>query len=394
MTEGAQELDNSSSPQERFSNKPGFIRFEAGNHGVPSHTRNILEKINAGDLNAHVWNKEVSDRLRDYKPYVIGIDSIYPHAADIDPLKYDIDISEKKRIWQWLPNDPMRINDKGEVLVVSGDIQYGMMVGEFSPTVSDAEFEEIKSKLASARDKQMGMEPYKKERNILFGGTILLDAISIATLIYSANKNKQMSRRRFLQNVGTAGVLATLAPGGFIAGRYLGAVGAMYAPNEETAGILKNISKLTAPFIHKDDWIDARTALVIAKTKEAAESELVQSGSNAAVVFGNGHTFESEKLLHSVDARAKVIRRLAGTMSQVIRDISREHNVFAPSVATNLFLDLMAKSEYAIVSSPNKAQGAEPLDRLQNSVNYIGHKQCYEVEQALEPLRSEEFAKK
>ncbi len=394
MTEGAQELNNSSSPQERLSNKPGFIRFEPGNHGSGSHGRNILEKINAGDLNSHVWNGEVSDRLRDYKPYVIGIDSLYPHAEDIDPLKYDIDLDGKKRIWQWLPNDPMRINDKGEVLVVSGDIQYGLMADEFPPTLDEAQAEEINRRLSSERRKQMGMEPYKKERNLLFGGTVLLDAISIATLIYAANKDKQMSRRKFLQNAGMAGVMATLAPAGLIAGRYLGTTAAMYAPNEEVAGVLKNISKLTAPFIYKDDWIDARTALVIAKTKEAAESELVQSGSNAAVVFGNGHTFESEKLLHSVEERAKVIRKLANTMSGVIRDISQEFNVFAPSIATNIFLDLMAKSEYAIVSSPKKAQGAEPLDKLQNSINYIGYKQCFEVENALEPLRSQEFAKK
>jgi len=94
------------------------IHFEPGVHpfpltdmlfGLPT-SKEIRDRFKAGDLTAHAWNSQVAERMRTYKPLVLGLDSVSGSFWG------------RKLSWPWLPGSPKEMGGRESIYVVGGNV--------------------------------------------------------------------------------------------------------------------------------------------------------------------------------------------------------------------------------------------------------------------------------
>lgn len=113
------------------------IRFESGMHPMGSEVMEFNERY-PKDITAHAWNSQVAKRMREYQPEIVAVDGLSPFFGIRNPdSSEDYPVGKKQWVWAGLPDKPSRINRKGEVIVVAGDVSHGRLVhgfkeGEFS----------------------------------------------------------------------------------------------------------------------------------------------------------------------------------------------------------------------------------------------------------------------
>lgn len=85
---------------------------------IPEPFKKILDNYRAGDLTAHIWNREVAQRMAEYQPVVVGIDGLTPDFG----TKWLGTPGINSGIWLSLPGRPNKINSQGKIFVVAGDL--------------------------------------------------------------------------------------------------------------------------------------------------------------------------------------------------------------------------------------------------------------------------------
>lgn len=284
------------------------IHFEPGVHPFPFADKvlghptfeELLRQFKKGDLGAHAWNPEVSQRMRKYGPSVIGLDSVSGSQEDV-PVRL---------FWLWLPGSPKEMTGRNEVYIVGGDLLHSQIIDpprSTEDTISNEWYNEL-NKIGWGKVEEyaggLGTE--------LIGGHIALpiSMLLVYRLLSSRNKSeesvKNPSRRLFLKRaVATAGGLSLAA--------FLGRLAPLmqsYSPTPKTENVAQKITDITKPFT-RSTWLDGRTALVIAKTIEAMDKLGLPQGSQGSVVMGFPHGYEAGNLLADKKARMKAIRQYA-----------------------------------------------------------------------------------
>ncbi len=280
------------------------IHFEPGVHPFPyadivlrhPTTRQLRERFDAGDLTAHAWNPQVAERMRQYQPYVIGLDSVtgaYKAPADRDS-------------WIWLPGSPKAMTSRDNVYIVGGDLLHFQLMG---PTFFGDSFQ-----------KQLGGQGW--ENVIQYAkGTLGLELVGEHVVLpasmfllyrtFSSNKNKgdevrDPARREFLKKVAAGiGTLAVLSFFGKLA-----PIARSYSPTPAVEDLGRRITDIIKP-ITRSTWLEGRTALVISKTIESMGKLDLPQGANGSVVMGFPHDYEAGRLLTDKQARMEAIRNYA-----------------------------------------------------------------------------------
>ena len=267
--------------------EPGIHSFPGSNLlGVPSGEE-VKQKFESGDLTAHKWNPQVAQRMKQYSPLVLGLDSV-PGLAVPD-----------FRHWEWLPASPHDMSGRDSMYLIGGDLLHWQYM-------DDPEFYELGwSKVAD----------YVKKGSAEGISNLIVASVSIAALRYYQEK---FSRRRFLK-----GGLAAL--GAAAAGLFLGKSAPViqsYSPSSSTEGLSQVVTDLTKPWFSESKWLDGRTALIIAKTLEAMEILDLPTGTQASVVLGYPHLYEAGRLLTNKEFRKKTIREFAQEFFEETKDLT------------------------------------------------------------------------
>lgn len=262
------------------------IHFEPGVHPFPltdvilGHptVEQIRNKFVAGDLTAHAWNPQIARRMRQYSPYVLGLDSVNGLNA----------WSETPIAWPWLPGSPKEMSGRDTIYVVGGDILHH----QFIPTkeANQAGWD----KVADYTKNILGVEAV--------GGHILLP---VSLMILLSRLEKRVSRRNFLRLGAGVGALSLAA--------FLGKLMPLmqsYSPTPSTEDLSQIINKINKP-LTKSIWLEGRTALVISKTMDAMKELNLPQGANGSVVMGFPHAYEVGDLLTDKHARMEAIKKYA-----------------------------------------------------------------------------------
>ncbi len=356
--------------------------FEPGNHDA----NNTGDLQKSGRLDIHRWNNQVKKRLWSYKPRILGIDSLDVHVAQIDPKKLDYSPEEKMRVWEWLPGNPLEINPTGKLIVVAGDIEFGNVIPQLVKNTDKEKAKAFTSALNTESESLKDDANSKKEWWLNQGAALAFLAICKVSL-NSLDSSDSISRRRLLGLL-TAG---TFGAGAGLTFRSIGPLWEMatlYMDTEKGKEIFDKLAEITKPLFTQSDWINGRTALIAAKTQEAMDfREYTPPGSKAAVIMGNGHAYNGERLLESPDLRRKTIFNLAGEMVSAISRINKASNIFPKRDAINLLLDVMARGEIISVTDPVVKHSTDVSGVLNQSIRYMKSFQSGEVEKAVSSLR-------
>ncbi len=378
MSEG---IDSISSVSRHESKVPAVKKphFEPGNHDSDMDAEDKIKLL--GNLSAHHWNPEIGKRMADYQPKIIGIDSIFNFAFDRRQLSPEGSLYDKARTWALLPASPGKLNSQGEVLVVGGDIMYSNAYYPLSQNTPDVLHSYLSHDLDQLTKNQMSDSKIRFTADNLISYFMLL---GVSEAVSRAMSHK-ISRRNFLKGA------LDVAAATFVFSKTASFYGMIYSPNGPLEDILTSFINLTTGRILPDNWVNGRTALVTAKTIDAAKSGLVAPGSESAVVMGSAHSLRAEKYIDSPKARAEAIVKLARPMVSVMKDINRKYRMGNEKGIVSGFLDLMEKADYITVRDPGTDR--VPRDTVQSTLDSLvqlaDSVQSPEVVNALRPLRAE-----
>ena len=385
---------HANSPDRNISSGKNDISFEPGIH-FP--TDNILQKIDEGDLTVHCWNGEVADRLRSYNPQVIAIDSVQP-VASLYMSQKDYSYEDKKWTWCWMPGGPKQINEKGDVIVVSGDSDFRSIASDLGQFVKTDEERSALYHIGRERDQQENKSTLLGEiaEGALGSGIAGLIAMGMTAeyMRYRANNALQkedekrpprtFSRRKFLQAAGVG--LATAATvGATKAGSiFLSPV----APNETIKDIADTVLDFTkTPDFVPQHWVNGRTALLIAKTNEVLNQGLTPPGAKAAIVMGNAHNIEGRELLHDDEKRREAIFEYAQEIVTFYKKVLEKFPYINKTAAINRMLDAICEADMLAVTDPQVEQTDNPRMTLNNNIQHIGKAHSREIFDAIASLR-------
>lgn len=297
------------------------INIEPGVH--PTHEdeqQKVFDATEQGDANSHAWNSAVRRRISTYRPSVIAVDSACPVINT-----EEIDFAYKAALWTLMPGKPSELNDTEEILLVAGDNVYGgpdpntltrtlirssVLYGSTyaGAKIAMATYDRLKSdprKLGSSE-----AEVYDWEK------------VEASEAEQDATKTKQMTRRTMLGIMGGAFALATGLSSRFAAESPFGFA------TDTMAEVDTRYSKIDPDHaIDLDgsyDYVDGRTALLIAKLQETLSLKGVKDP--AALVVGDAHLSKASLLLGDAKAREEYIRRHS---ELVINDAKKDINFFA-----------------------------------------------------------------
>ncbi len=360
----------------------GQIFFEPGVHSDGTELRQFYSK-GVGDIDTFAWNSEVARRMSEYQPSIVAVDGSYPNSLhlDLDSLG-DYPISAKRWVWMGLPARPSEINNKGELIVVAGDVSYTNIKYEIEDSASIEERLDISRFTSNEGERRQIFEKNEATREVV--ATAALLSLANIALWYEGNRaNSQsplISRRSFIKGMGVAllagGMLAKLSP-----------QLAAYAPNTKTENFLEQIMDIAKNRFSDETQLDGRTALLISKSRAAIEQGLTPPDAKASVLMGNSHGFKAQDFLESAKERKKAIHDYANLLTEYLRDVSDRFPKFSFERTQKIMLDMLATGDLLVARDPDES--LESLDKMvDGSVQYIGSFVSPEVLEATEDLRS------
>jgi len=100
------------------------VYFESGMHPTTENGASaIYNDFSQGNLDAHVWNKEVSERIASYAydapALLLSIDGLEPVPPSFNALFTPL--QEAGIVWTHLPARANKLNYTGKVYLVKGD---------------------------------------------------------------------------------------------------------------------------------------------------------------------------------------------------------------------------------------------------------------------------------
>lgn len=297
------------------------IHFEIGNHpqGDPSTltASDEYSRFNAGDPSAHSWNSEVLERMRRYKPKLIGIDGL-SYSIIIPAEKFEIGPPFSDDVWMLLPGEPKQINDQGLIYVVAGDnfntgnafniVNTNPGTLELRNAMGGKQGQDIQKELSVNRAEQILCRMVGVVDVALTGKAVL-------ERLFGKYTSKETSRREFLKMLGIGGM--NIAAGYIFGKGYFANRAALAGSEEEKNFYLGVVDKLKTRFSFSNN-AEARSALIYNKTLDARELLDFGPADQAAVLFGTAHSWEAESVMATPQKREEAIRSYAKTYFDIL----------------------------------------------------------------------------
>lgn len=361
-----------------------IIRFEPGVHPFPltdvlfklPGAKVIRQRFEAGDLTAHAWNPEVAQRMKQYSPQVLGLDSV-PGG-----------LWSKALNWPWLPGSPKEMSGRESMYVVGGDMLH-----------QDFLYNEEGNKIGWGRVAEYTAKTLVVEG---IGGHILLPTglILLASRISGKSPDNTVenpARRAFLKKTGIG--LGALSVATFLG--KLAPAAESYATTSEN--LAQKVNQIIRPMT-KSTWLDGRTALVIAKTSDAMNELGLPKDAQGSVVMGFPHAYEAGSLLTDKKIRAEAIRKYAQEycddiypaigdetwdyVKEGLQDKSSEKEKRA-LLMDYVLLDFLSTKIYE-VKEPDSYHTDTPDATAQNLIREVNWFMSPEVMEAIAPLANTE----
>lgn len=319
-----------STPPEPISSRP-VIHFESGMHPLGFQAQNqVVQRFkDTGDLDTHIWNREVGKRIASYAyndGLVLAVDGVGPDPIDRSLATTD-DHETATRNWVKLPARPLELTKSGTLYLVGAD---------FSPALGSYNHDEGEKELGEYARSLVG-------ENALIAATLLG--------IMGARQGK-FNRRDFLKAAGAGVVLTAIRPAPLVL--------APASQSEEEQTAWQNLSNLLSPKLTSSVWTNGRTALLGAKMQDVAQSGLVPGSDEKtqyAVVMGSGHQ-DRYGDFQQKQARDRAINSFAREIVEAGREIYAAANNISvdlvPDDHINSLLDYLAKVDIIEVRDPRE----------------------------------------
>jgi hypothetical protein len=339
------------------------VSFEPGNHAEIYEAMGVLRDFDLDWYATHEWrgNPELLDRLHEYQPEFVAIDSL----GAILPL-CDDNFTEVSAgaVWLSLPGNPRQLNDMGEVNVVAGDL-FSTLLKRVVKDTGDSSLENIPRYNSLLRMVDM-------HDNALVAGASA-GAIAIAATL-QANEliNRQMSRRDFLRSaaLGSVGLIA----GGNLFKEVLSYMTENAATTAKTQE-LKEQRVIAAGRYDIFPWdggleMDARTAILHMKTQEAMKFCGASEDTRASVILGYSHAKKAADMWESPEQEITLIREYMERTARIVDAVSKRHpKINKGEVLDTIFSAMAATEVYRVVEPPEVGEGdTRSREQLYNSV--------------------------
>lgn len=262
--------------------------------------KDLRKRFNTGDLTAHAWNPQIAQRMRQYQPYVIGLDSVT--GAFKTPAN---DAS-----WIWLPGSPKEMTSREKVYIVGGDLLHFHLIGFGSYSKNEIDW-----------GKQLDEKGWKNV-NDYATGILAVEflgehvALPLSMLLaFRLLSRKRAEDDKEIRNPSRRALLkkAVVGIGAFAILSFFGKLTPLiqsYSPTSISEKPTRIMTDTVKP-ITRSTWLEGRTALVISKTMEAMKRLDVPQGAHGSVVMGFPHDYEAGSFLTNKQARMDAIRKYA-----------------------------------------------------------------------------------
>lgn len=344
------------------------IVFQPGMHTlsqVPSFdwgSSRIEAQFRAGDLNAHHWNPEVAERInndRNLRTYVIGLDSI-GGSGDGNPS------------WPWLPGSPSQINGGERYFVVGGDFLGWQLNGCEDKPAMKAELEQLDWDFINSYGGQISAE------------ASLTAGLGLGGAVAALRSPAKTGRRGFLASMGVLGL-------GLTFGR-LAPVIQSYTDNPTLAQAAQMLTDQTRFRMAKSTWLDARTALLTAKTIDAMDTMPdLEAGAGGSIVFGWPHGYEAGRILHDRLYRADLFQKFLTQLHTPIYEVEVKYGVSSDNeMSRRDSLDNLARllASYRVweIHQPEADFVDDSKAAAAQLIIPVSRQYCPEVVEALKPI--------
>lgn len=287
------------------------ITLQFGFHGSPKEMIDRYALFDQGNLDVCGWPDEgIRSRLIEEQPQALAVDGISPDSESFIHRRY--------YEWVKLPLRPDLLNSEGKVNVIGGDIAsllFALDLANVSYDVIESTEEKYMNTLNS------DLVKLQDNADIPLTSGIGYAATTIGAMMEGEKKN-DTSRRAFLRRTGKGINAVGKAAVGVGIGGIITRFGALYSnrliKDQKVYNPFLSIAEKLGPKIAGTTWwVNGRTALLIAKSKDADLGK-------TAVVMGGAHMFNSLELLHNKDARLEAIRTMRDNMHILIKDLQRD----------------------------------------------------------------------
>lgn len=367
-------------PSWYFYSSMSKIEFEPGIHPTDDgDSWSMIEKTQGGDVDSHLWNGEVADRIGEYNPSIIAIDSLEPSPS----INGQLSTEYMAALWSLMPDRPSKLNGTDEIFVLAGDNIYGEpdANGIVSSTlrlwtamgmvyagykVSAGIYARLGARPPEPQEPGMPFtRPYDQERE----DNPIYDQEREEPDTTPVLTRKQITRRRFLGMAGagialgvsSSALLSASAPFGFA--------------RDIAAKINDKTDDITPDRLLDPDgiypYVDSRTALLIAKTKDAMEQR--GFGDSASIIMGATHLAKADDIMNNPELRDEHIREHAKLL---VAKAEGDRNFFDvrsnPRERANWILDEERLIQIFRVTEPDEgAFKADPEAELNRMIELV-----------------------
>jgi hypothetical protein len=379
---------------EAFLQKKYDIGFEPGDHDFRI---NAELETDQGATDAFRWNPQVLQRLQQYDPR--------PKVLTIDGL--GTNMGENYDFWSMLPGKPSDIHESGAIYVVASEqlvTRSSAFTGTVDRDIQDAlekNFREDRDSFHENNDRK-AMEDIRKV--LLAAGGVQLartfyesfaqqpDDKEVRADTTAADKAKSGISRRRILGIGLlgAGALATDEIGRRVSksrlSRILGASNATTQDRKNSQ--IREIDLLSPRGIVYDDWLNARNAMYILKTKDSMDflekSGKITPQEKAAIIAGNAHSVGMNRLMGNDRACVEALRKYAGELFRIIDKCAEANAHLNPGDIKGNLIKIMSETDIHevrdLADEPNVAK------RLNDAFVYRAGGVSPRVFDALSPL--------
>lgn len=391
-------------PEELVQSTQPDIHFERAHHALsPVEAQISFNRFLQGDKTAHGWNREVTERMAQYKPAYLALDGQTPlqigefsWIPGQNPLP--LSDTDKQLLWFAVPGAPSEINTTGRVSVVAGDVLYStifpfvrnnkQLPQEALNTLDTWERDSSGDLFGNPKINELAqlLEMSAEDFVIALPMALLTRNILRRPSHYQPTK---YSRREFLKRsipavVGAAALLS--GTGGLTYKRYEMSTGEAIAStsNEQARDELQSIAAIMRPRLARSIYIDGRTALLDAKLRTFMQDK---QGAGA-IVMGAYH---DPDILNTADETTLIHDYAKDILETVDEKFDMQKVKLDPlerAVRCKALMHYFAKSDVYKVTDPGGATMNPDLPKIvPQHVRYEGTFLCPQVEQAVSDLR-------
>lgn len=378
------------------------IHFEPGIHPIWLTWAFQQEDLERGYINGrpqYLWNGQVAERIKRYSPQILAIDSLSPSMSFHYTQEYPYSRANNLFIWGSLPQSPSEINkDANEIYVVMGDfVNYVSLLDKYLEATAKPELKgQLSKDIMSIQEKEERMSILKLgvDKELICVSLLFLHSRLKNNAKKDSNYNiEEASRRISRRDFFKAGVRGTLKSMAYLNLFNLVSVWpAAFSPNGDLKNFWEYLSSLPCPKLFNQDWLDARTALLIAKEQDVIDKLRLPKTTSGTVLLGASHTYEARTLMESSVARTKVIGRfMEAFLARLDKIINEKYPDLNKDKIRNEILDYITTAEVMKIRDPAK-KGKVGRDLViaiteRDTINMYTRFQSPQVEEAIRHLR-------